>query len=113
MGAAPMLLQPVDRQAKLVTHVDRALGLASFDTGAALLGHAYADAHSKGPRIVGPGGWQPGAQWRGDGWENPVSGFGTALDKTTYGTFRLTNWLSDTALDQLFHGDDIVERMIT
>jgi uncharacterized protein len=108
-----MLLEPVDRKAKLVTHVDRALGLSSFDTGAALLGHAYADAHSRAPRIVGPGGWQPGAQWRGDGWENSVTGFGTHLDKTTYGQFRLSTMLSDSALDQLFHGDDIVERMIT
>jgi uncharacterized protein len=107
-----MLLEPVDRKAKLVTHVDRALGLASFDTGAALLGQGIADYHSRAPKIVGPGGWQPGAQWRGDGWENSVTGFGTSLDKTTYGQFRLSSWLSDTALDQLFHGDDIVERMI-
>lgn len=64
--------------------------------------------------MLGPSGWTPGAgQWRGDGWENHITGFGTHLDKTMATEYRLNHWLSDTALDQLFHGDDITERLIT
>jgi hypothetical protein len=114
-----MLLEPVDRKAKLATHIDRLAGsgLSALSTIGSMLGHEAFDRHGpasrRAPILIGPGGWQPGAgAWRGDGWENSVTGFGTGLDKTTFSQFRLTNWLSDTALDQLFHGDDLVERMI-
>lgn len=47
-----------------------------------------------------------------DSWENDVSGFGTADDKTTYTRFVGANVLSPWELSNLYHGDDLAARMV-
>jgi hypothetical protein len=44
---------------------------------------------------------------RVDGWENPVTGFGTTRDKTTYGLYTLPAWLDEATLEAIYHGEDI------
>jgi uncharacterized protein len=113
------LLAPVDRQQKLVTHVDRAtrrggLGDRLADVFGAAFGNAVFDRETNAPMIVGPGEWQPGLRYdvRQDSWVNEVTGFGTLQDKTMSTSFRPSNWLSDGSLEALFHGDDITKRAI-
>lgn len=111
------LLAPVDRQQKLVTHVDRAtrrggIGDRLADMFGAAFGNAVFDRETNAPIIVGPGEWQPGLVYRHDSWVNEVTGFGTSQDKTMATSFRPSNWLSDGSLEALFHGDDITKRAI-
>lgn len=47
-----------------------------------------------------------------DGWENNVTGFGTTRDKTIYGEFAPFLPLTDPQLANLYHGSDIVGRVI-
>lgn len=47
-----------------------------------------------------------------DGWQNPVTGFGTARDKTTYNQFSSGRILSENELSALYHGDDLAARMV-
>lgn len=47
-----------------------------------------------------------------DSWQNQVTGFGTALDKTTYTTYVGSPLLSDEQLSNLYHGDDLAARMV-
>ena len=49
---------------------------------------------------------------RFDGWQNPVTGLGTARDKTTYNTFLGPRYLSDLELANLYHGSDLAARMV-
>jgi hypothetical protein len=49
---------------------------------------------------------------RTDGWSNPLTGFGTTRDKTTYGEYSGFTELPDGALETLYHGDDLAQRMI-
>lgn len=111
------LLAPVDRQQKLVTHVDRANGrggLRDFvvSTFGTLLGNVQVDRQTNAPAMVGPGGWAPGLIYRHDSWVNETTGFGTGLDKTMRTTFNPSNWLSDGTIEALFHGDDITKRAL-
>lgn len=47
-----------------------------------------------------------------DSWENDVSGFGTADDKTTYTRFVGGPILSPQECSNLYHGDDLAARMV-
>lgn len=111
------LLAPVDREQKLVTHVDRALRGAGNDmlrdSLGAYFGNAMFDRVARSPKLVGPGAWEPGLVYRHDSWVNENTGFGTHLDKTQVTHFRPSNLLSDSALEALFTGDDITQRAIT
>jgi len=109
---------PTPRKIRLRTPVDQAIdGLTNMQ--ALALGGNFFDAHARVPAMIGPAGWQPGARLalgtggRNDSWTNPISGFGTSLDKTTATFFQPSYYLSDTSLEAMFHGDDITERMVT
>lgn len=109
---------PTPRKVRLRTPVDQAIdGLTNLQ--ALALGGTFYDSVARVPAMIGPAGWQPGARLalgtggRNDSWTNPVSGFGTSLDKTTATFFQPSYYLSDTSLEAMFHGDDITERMIT
>lgn len=114
------LLEPVERKQKLVTHVDRATGArgqrssvdALLDSAGALLGNLAFDQMSREPKMLGPGAWEPGLQWRHDSWVNSATGYGTALDKTAFGNYQASPILSDTACENLFTGDDVTQRGI-
>jgi phage-related protein (TIGR01555 family) len=113
MGTAT-LLAPVDRARKLETHIDRITGSGNspdvFGSLGAWLGNSFFDRVTRAPKMTGPGEWQPGLSYRGDSWTNGVTGFGTALDKTTFTHYLPDNWLSDTSCEALFTGDDMVKR---
>lgn len=47
-----------------------------------------------------------------DSWQNRVTGFGTDRDKTTYSEFLPFTPLSDQVLSNLYHGDDIAQRIV-
>lgn len=47
-----------------------------------------------------------------DTWANPVTGFGTSRDKTTYGEILPSRLLSDEEQSSLFHHDDMAARMV-
>src|SRR6187551_3230405 len=49
---------------------------------------------------------------RFDDWQNQVTGFGTSIDKTTYTQYVGSIRLTDQALSNLYHGDDLAARMI-
>jgi phage-related protein (TIGR01555 family) len=49
---------------------------------------------------------------RVDSWQNPLTGFGTLRDKTTYSEFLPLRALSDQQLSSLYHGDDMAARMV-
>ncbi len=49
---------------------------------------------------------------RFDAWENPLTGFGTTRDKTTYTKFGAFERLADVDLSNLYHGDDMAARMV-
>lgn len=46
------------------------------------------------------------------GWANDVTGFGTDRDKTTYTAFGGVQFLADQQLSNLYHGDDLAQRMV-
>lgn len=50
---------------------------------------------------------------RKDGWENALTGVGTARDKTTYGSFCTPYRISDEELGSLFHHHDTSKRIIS
>lgn len=100
-------------RSRLRTPIDQAIdGLTG--TMARALGGELFDRASQTPLMIGPGGWTPGARFdtRTDSWVNGVTGFGTSLDKTMAGWFQPTQFLSDSSLEAMYHGDDITERMI-
>jgi len=47
-----------------------------------------------------------------DSWQNPVTGFGTTRDKTTYGLILPSRLLTDEELSALYHHDDMAARMV-
>lgn len=47
-----------------------------------------------------------------DSWVNPLTGFGTTRDKTTYGYIQNTRILTDEELSALYHSDDMAARMV-
>lgn len=47
-----------------------------------------------------------------DAWVNELTGFGTALDKTTYGSYRSFGRLDDITLSALYHENDVAARMV-
>jgi hypothetical protein len=47
-----------------------------------------------------------------DGWENDVTGFGTARDKTTYTVFGGYQILQPQQASSLYHGDDLAARIV-
>ncbi len=49
---------------------------------------------------------------RFDSWQNPLTGFGTSRDKTTFSEFLPLRPLSDQQLSSLYHGDDMAARMV-
>ncbi len=49
---------------------------------------------------------------RYDGWTNPVTGFGTTRDKSTYGLIEPDRILTDLELSALYHTDDLAARMV-
>lgn len=53
-----------------------------------------------------------GRALRSDSWENFWTGFGTARDKTTAGTFNPNGRLTDVELTSLYHHDDIAGRVV-
>lgn len=50
---------------------------------------------------------------RFDAWMNPITGFGTTRDKTTYGRVAPFVPLDDNTLSNLLHGSDMAERMVS
>lgn len=55
---------------------------------------------------------QFGAAMRGDGWENPWTGLGTARDRTTASIYQPTLPIMDPELSALYHGDDVAKRVV-
>lgn len=51
-------------------------------------------------------------QPRNDGWQNAFTGYGTARDKTSYGSFVASEQLDDLQLDALFYTDDIAAKIV-
>lgn len=49
---------------------------------------------------------------RKDGWENILTGFGTARDKTTGGEFKRSTWLVDQELVGIYEGDAIAQKIV-
>jgi uncharacterized protein len=50
--------------------------------------------------------------WRGDGWQNSITGYGTTYDKTMYGTPSSTIPYDQVTLSNMYDGDDICARII-
>lgn len=50
--------------------------------------------------------------FRRDGWQNVLTGLGTARDKTQYGAFVRTAHVPDTTLTSLYHQSDIAKRIV-
>jgi phage-related protein (TIGR01555 family) len=48
----------------------------------------------------------------GGGWQNPVTGFGTSRDKTTYNRFAPTALMNVEELSAIYHGEDLAARII-
>jgi len=46
------------------------------------------------------------------GWQNPVTGFGTASDKTSYNRFAPTALMNVEELSAIYHGEDLAARII-
>jgi uncharacterized protein len=46
------------------------------------------------------------------GWQNPVTGFGTSRDKTTYNRFAPTSLMNVEELSAIYHGEDLAARII-
>lgn len=51
-------------------------------------------------------------QQRLDAWENGVTGFGTARDKSTYGAYQPFLRINDVELSSMFHGEDMAARIV-
>lgn len=47
-----------------------------------------------------------------DGWESIYSGFGTSMDRRSETTVTPTARLSDSALDELYHSNDLAQRIV-
>src|SRR5262245_15056231 len=47
-----------------------------------------------------------------DAWENSLTGFSTARDKTMFSQYMYATCLGDATLEQLYHGDDLAQRMV-
>lgn len=47
-----------------------------------------------------------------DSWTNEVTGAGTPRDKTSYTAFCGVDYLSDQQLSNIYHGDDLAQRMV-
>lgn len=64
------------------------------------------------PRVTSMLGALREAKHRLDTWANPVTGFGTSRDKTTYGQILPSRLLSDEELSAIYHHDDMGARMV-
>jgi uncharacterized protein len=51
-------------------------------------------------------------RWRGDSWQNLITGLGTSRDKTTYGRYARLGRIPDLELSALYHENDIAQRVV-
>lgn len=61
---------------------------------------------------MGEGMWDGLQAWRGDSWQNYITGYGTSRDKTMYGRYARIGPLPDQELSALYHENDICQRVV-